>query len=375
MVIASVDTQLTIALVTAVVSIATTLVVVYLGPRWTDRINARRAALQRSQQLFARYSEPFARAGFELQSRLYNICKQGFMTSSGLPAPYRSSSTLWLFGQFLAWMEILRREVQTTDSGDVRSTATLQRHLFDVVDILATGSIGSPAFHVLRGDQRAIGELMVVDRSAGDQRRSDSMGYAEFVRRMEAEPAFAQWFSGLDADVAGLMAGRPVGDRAIFVQRALIDLLDFLDPDRIRFPDPNERGKIALPTDSQDRKRLRPASEIARFRFDSDPFPVVETWAHEHRLRVERTGNIARVALPRRLLGTAHDLVVLSQHPWVELHVVVRGRTVEDHARHHGPGRLRYTRTAITHLNALLRSFDRPLLLTGQAFSARPRRQ
>ena len=81
------NVQLVTVVVTAVVSVATTLVVVFLGPAWKDRVDSQRASRQRSEQLLARYSEPLSRAAFDLQSRLYNICRQHFLTASGIPAP------------------------------------------------------------------------------------------------------------------------------------------------------------------------------------------------------------------------------------------------------------------------------------------------
>jgi hypothetical protein len=95
----------------------------YNRPVWKDRVDARRSSQQRSNELLMRYSEPLARAAFDLQSRLYNICRKWFMTGSGTPEEHRRFSTLWLFGQFLGWVEIVRREVQVINYGDIRRTA------------------------------------------------------------------------------------------------------------------------------------------------------------------------------------------------------------------------------------------------------------
>jgi hypothetical protein len=235
--------------VTAAVSVATTLVAVLFGPAWKDRVDTRRVSRQRSEHLLARYFEPLAWAAFDLQSRLYNIYRQQLMTASRISEPYRRFSTLWFYGQFLAWIEIVRREVQVIDVGDVRRTARLQRHLFDVVDIMATDGIADASFRVFRADQRAIGEAMVTERSTGEHRRSDSMGYA-------------------------CSASRPTG-RSPDGSPALIDLIDFVDPDWIRFPDANERGRLPAPAGIVDRTRSRPKTQAARFRFQSDPLPIL----------------------------------------------------------------------------------------------------
>jgi hypothetical protein len=353
------NAQIAAVVVTAAVSIATTLVAVFYGPSWKDRIEARRASRQRSEKLLARYSEPLARAAFELQSRLYNICRQALFTDSRTSVEYRRLSTLWLFGQFLAWVEIVRREVQVIDVGDIRRTARLQRHLFDVADILSSGGLGDDLFRVLRADQRAIGELMVIERSGADQGRSDSMGYAEFTRRVETDRAFSRWFSCLAANIHALQSGGQVGVRAVLIQRALIDLIDFFDPEHVRFPDPNERGRLPLPPGQRDRKRLRPASEVARFRFEADPFPTVESWARERGLAVTCKDGIARTGLPRRRPGVRHDVVVLRVAQWVEIHVVRRAAQPDNNAGRPAPA-LRGSETDA--LNMLLERFDRPPL-------------
>jgi hypothetical protein len=363
-----VNLSIVTVLVTAVVSVGTTLVAVFYGPTWKDRVEDRRASRQRSEQLLARYSEPMARAAFDLQSRLYNISRKWFMSGSDTPDEYRRQSTLWLLGQFLGWLEIVRREVQVIDYGDVRRTAELQRHLFDVADILSSNAVEDPALRVFRGEQRAIGELMVTDRTSGDLRHSDSLGYAAFMQRMETDTAFARWFSRWNNDLDELIQGKQVGARLILTQRALIDLIDFFDPEQVHFPDPNERGKIPLPAGYKDRKRLRPPTEVARFRFQADPFVVVNGWADEYGLSAKRDDNLARVGLPRILIRP-RQLVISHTEPWVEIHVVPRGGRVKDDGRFANEGNTtaRRTRWGLTAkqtevLNALLRRFDRPVV-------------
>jgi hypothetical protein len=364
-VVGGVNAQLLTVLVTAVVSVATTLLAVFYGPAWKDRVDARRASRQRSEHLLARYSEPLARAAFDLQSRLYNIHRLGFLTASNIPEPYRRLSTLWFYGQFLAWVEIIRREVQVIDFGDVQRTAQLQRQLFDVVDIVASDSIPDAQFRVFRANQRAIGESMVTERTTGEHLRSDSLGYAEFVQRMEADPAFARWFDGLDRNITALVNGGSPGVRLVLTQRALIDLINFIDPNWIRFPDPNERGKLSPPSDVLDRKRTRPTTEVARFRYETDPLPTLAAWAHDNGLRTvgQDIPGRARVSLPRGLRLRRFDVVLGSSPPWVELHVVPRGQKVRsDRGRLTGRRPLALSPRQADVLNSLLRRFDRPTL-------------
>ena len=346
--------------VTAVVSVGTTVLAIFYGPTWKDRVEAGRARQQRSDYLLAQYAEPLARAAFDLQSRLYNISRKRFTTGSEMTTDYRRLSSLWLLGQFLGWMEIVRREVQIIDYGDVRRTAMLQRNLFDVADLLSTNTVPDGALRVFRSEQRAIGELMVTDRPAGEVRRSDCIGYAEFIEHMEIDPAFARWFTRVSDDLDVLLQEGRSGIRLTLVQRALIDLIDFFDPQRVRFPDPNERGKIPLPPGYQDRKRLRPTSQVARFRFEADPSAVIEPWAKASGLTAASAENTMRVSLPSRMVHP-HDLVVLCTAPWVEIHVV-RRRWPVDANQTTSTTRSSLTRRDRRAVNDLLRRFDRPLL-------------
>lgn len=238
-------------------------------------------------------------------------------------------STLWLFGQFLAWVEIVRREIQVIDYGDVRRTAELQRHLFDVIDILSSNTITDKTFRILRAEQRAVGELMVIDRTNADLVRSDSMGYAEFLHRVETDNSFARWFAPLLSSMAQLGQGGRARDRAALIQRALIDLIDFFDPAHIRFPDV-KRGKVPIPPGITDRKRFRPISEIVRFRYSTDPYTIIESWCKTHNLDLTLNEKEARVRLPSRPLQAAYDLIAVKAGPCMELHVVRRSRSISN---------------------------------------------
>lgn len=366
------DAQVFAVLVTAGVSVLTTLIALLYGPAWKNRIDARRAREQRSDDLLARYSEPLARAAFDLQSRLYNICEGGFATSTTISDDYRDLSTRWLFGQFLAWVEIIRREVQVIDYGDLRRTAELQRHLFDVSDILASTTIKGAGLRLYRVEQRAVGELMVVERRAGSggSRRSDCMGFAEFVRRHEADPAFARWFEPVGVGMQSLPGPDSAAVRAALTQRALIDLIDFFDPAQVRFPDVNERGKVTLPPGANDRKRLRPVSEIARFRSSTDLFATMDGWAGRHGLTIDG-GEGQRVVRLRGRRWRRCYLLAVTGDRWAELHLVTADpmRAGDPRADIEVPLRL-LTGSRLRIVNELLAELGRPQLVPARPRSA-----
>ncbi|RME56014.1 hypothetical protein D6779_11410 [Candidatus Parcubacteria bacterium] len=63
------------------------------------------------------------------------------------------------------------------------------------------------------------------------------MGFAEFSTKLN-NPEFAKWFSKLKADIGSLAKenNRDRERRLIALQHALVDLLDFLDPQKMRVP-------------------------------------------------------------------------------------------------------------------------------------------
>ena len=102
-----------------------------------------------------------------------------------------------------------------------------------------TFSYGYPdsgkVFHVFRVNQRAIGELMIPAESKPGERWC--IGYAEFCRRMSEDRESREWLGGLldDVDLAAHDPETAV-ERVTRLQHQLIDLIDFLDPQGIRFP-------------------------------------------------------------------------------------------------------------------------------------------
>jgi hypothetical protein len=276
-------------LVATGVSLVTALVTVVFGPSLRTRAELRRDRLLRSEQLLARYSEPLVYAAYDLQNRLYFLLQGEYRKSvfDRNIIPYVTTSTVWLFGQFLACVEILRREIQVLDLGDLARTSILQRQIIDVTDILSAGARQIDVlFAVPRGDQRAIGEIMVVARQVSGQQYSDCMGYAEFCSKLEAEESFAKWFSALNGHLQQLTDPEKTSARGVLIQRVLVDLVDLLDPDRIRFPDLSERGKLPLPA-GIDWVISRPRNEVARFRVYVKDYPVwqmVDEWSASHRI-------------------------------------------------------------------------------------------
>ena len=148
---------------------------------------------------------------------------------------YAEWNTIYVFAQYLGWVEIVRRRVQFLDLGSKQDNRVLVNCFATGTDILSSDSILDPAFRIFRGDQRAIGEVMI-DAQLADE--FACMGYAKFYGMMDTEPSFNHWFTSLSSSIEKLAAAAaPHSARLVAFQHNLIDLINLLDPEGIRFPD------------------------------------------------------------------------------------------------------------------------------------------
>jgi hypothetical protein len=227
-----------VSLAGAAISAVAALVAVMLGRRTV--IRDRRLA---ADELAGRYRVPLLHAAFNLQSRLYNIGRQDFLgrfpaDDSPAEAEYARLNTVYLIGQYLCWAEILRREVQLLAplhhgrDRDIMVAMESIRH--EIADSLSNPD---PVLRIFRGDQRAIGEVLLApaDRTGP---RWDCIGYAAFVQALvDKQPAISRWIQPLLTDVEELAADyHDHRTRIIAIQRRLVELINLIDPDGNRIP-------------------------------------------------------------------------------------------------------------------------------------------
>lgn len=247
-------TAIVIACISAGVSLTSGVSVEMLRRRSAERRETASKA-EEAQNLEARYRDPLLNATYDLQSRLYNVLRSdGFR--GGRDPDYFRLNTLFLFAEFLAWLEIIRLEMQFLDLSDVGKTRELGEHLHNLRECMASTSTPyQDDFFLYRGEQRAIGEVMLrmIGRSSVTGPQRECIGYADFVRRQN-DPEFAKWFARLSSALNQLPEKlhqdptRPVKvPRLVDIQNLLIDLLDFLDPQRERFQGRRERLPDASP--------------------------------------------------------------------------------------------------------------------------------
>lgn len=247
----AIDTGLVVGIISALVALAGAGVSIWgqfrlarLSVELEER-RARREKLDEAAAVLSRFREPLLNAAFELQSRLFNILRQDMLRKyyaggSEREREYAVENTLFVVGQYLGWTEVLRREMQFLDLGEVADTRRLSELQDSICNLFLASDIGA-ALRIFRGDQRAMGEVMLVkldDSTAATQ----CMGYAAFVGNRS--PEFRRWFDPLAKDLERLASDISAGEkRLVSLQHALVDLIDFLDPECVRFPRPR-RGKV-----------------------------------------------------------------------------------------------------------------------------------
>lgn len=221
-----------ISLIAAAVSAAAALASVWFTRRG---VVAERLAV--AETLAVRFREPVLQAAFNLQSRIYNILRQSFLDQYMSPdrpddeREYASENTLYLLGQYFCWVEILRRESQFLDPRNEERNRVVAQQLEVVRDAFASSEVEDPVFRLFRGEQRAIGEVMLAPTEVQDGRypRWDCIGYAAFIRKMS--DGDDRWFRRTRADLQAL-ARDPANsqERMVRIQHALLELVNILDP-------------------------------------------------------------------------------------------------------------------------------------------------
>jgi hypothetical protein len=246
------DPKLWLALSTSLVALGGTLYSTFANYRGQRDLERLKAELQRERdereakhtlrEQLAKFRDPLMYAAYDLQSRIYNMLKGGFLElyilqGSAREQEYAIENTVFLFAQFLGWTELIRQEIQFLDFGaedDTRQLRQLQDGIFTQLQIGASG-IG---FRLFAGEQRAIGELMIVTGPSGKR----CMGYAAFC--CARTPGLDAWLDPLRVDVRQMASDpQPVARRLEKVQHLLIDLLRFLDPEFVRFSEVS-RSKV-----------------------------------------------------------------------------------------------------------------------------------
>ena len=228
-----------ITILTVVLSVLSVVLSGIFGVRTTrlshklEEDRAKRLEEESAIKAAERVYEPLAQAAAELQSRIFNIVESGWV---GLMKRYEShgdyalTSTAFLFAHYFGWIEA-RRQAVLGSSGEGRRDEHVQELIDGVLKTLRR-SEDSEGFLFFTTEQRAIGELMCSWETHPETgaRIVNVMGYAAFEKRYHSDKEFAKWFVPIGAGMELVSNGD--NRRLVSIQRALVSLIDKLDPKR-----------------------------------------------------------------------------------------------------------------------------------------------
>lgn len=182
----------------------------------------------------AQYREPFLRAIYDLQGRIYNILNNNYLDKnvskeqSARAQQYAINNTAYLIAQVFGWNELIRNELFYLDTNNDELT----KRLADAIDSLYS-EWRLDDFEIFPGEQRAIGEIMVEEKKC--------IGYSTFLKRYSNKEEdiinvlyeFIDYISNNTSEVKKLDT----------LHSRLIDILDIMDPKKIKFPKYRDRIK------------------------------------------------------------------------------------------------------------------------------------
>ncbi|MBT2511911.1 hypothetical protein J7I98_40445 [Streptomyces sp. ISL-98] len=234
-----------ISLVSAVIAVTGAVFTAGIGFWWQSRLKS----VER-QDYMSRYRDSLLWVAFDLQSRIYNILfghvidretsgsafmQELLIEGTDRQAKYARFSTAYVFAEYLGWAEIFRRDIQFLDLGKNDRNRKVLLCLANISRTLSSARIPGISYRLFRADQRAIGELMIADDSNPGNRWC--LGYAEFTRKILQDDELREWTEELFEHI-DRAARHPdeATERLLRLQYQLVELVDRLDPDRVRFP-------------------------------------------------------------------------------------------------------------------------------------------
>ncbi len=229
------------SIVSGVFAIVSVAISVGITTYYQSRVNKTNNSIEANRK-HRYYLEPLIRSAADLQSRIYNILKLNFIETyyhngTERHKNYVINNTTFLLAQFFAWTEAARSDVQFLNLENDLKSSELSKLQSKIYTLMQTDRHGS-SFMFFAGEQRAIGEQMLVKVDRG----YNCIGYGEFLKKN----AFSNevLFDDIKKEVVNMTNDiQGYSERLKNLQHALIDLIDYLDPKKVRIPG-TERSKI-----------------------------------------------------------------------------------------------------------------------------------
>ena len=178
----------------------------YLNQR-SKRLDEERKRQVEAEKLAARYAKPLLQAVYELEGRLESILHEErngrlWLWPNWQPDPddinmppvtydYYLKSTLYLIGQFFAWIDIMKKEEIFLPLSDREVNREFQTHLEECIKAFSDSRV-APGAAIFRQQQRAIGEEM--SEESGPEKTLRCISYSTFVENYEQNERYRRWF-------------------------------------------------------------------------------------------------------------------------------------------------------------------------------------
>lgn len=195
-----------------------------------------------------KYRGPLVHSAYELQSRIFNLVSLDVISyhftnnnDDSTEKEYFLKNTMYVIAQYFAWTEIIRKEIQFIEFHESAASEHLSA-LQDVIYATWQSIEYTDSLSIWAGEQRGIGELILEEKNG----RYECVGYSKFLKLIQGgeEPLLQQ----LESRVATFLDSNDYKSvRLVKLQHTLIDLLEFLDPNYVRFPK-NKRSKSVYQT-------------------------------------------------------------------------------------------------------------------------------
>jgi hypothetical protein len=173
----------------------------------SKRLDEARQRQAEAERLAARYAKPLLQAAYELEGRLESILDEKrngrlWLWPNWQPDPsnvelppvtfdYYLKSTLYLIGQFFAWIDIMKKEEIFLPLSDRAVNQEFQTLLEDCIKAFSDSRVASgPA--IFRQQQRAIGEQM--SELSDKDKTLRCISYSTFVDKYEQDERYRRWF-------------------------------------------------------------------------------------------------------------------------------------------------------------------------------------
>jgi hypothetical protein len=219
-----------IAIAVAVIALLGTLAQAALSVYGPPRLQARAAARARLET----YRDPLLTAAYELQARLHNILCNRFIEDFLHDEQHAGKqeaamhTTMYVFAQFLAWREIIRRDIALLRLASDEQTKRVQQLLGKITETFLSKELGHQ-FMIWRIEQQGFGGAMIAATHGDD--RPGCLGYAEFLATRDA---LTTWLEPLERDLMSISElGR---ERLTQLQNLLLALVRELDEGGLRYP-------------------------------------------------------------------------------------------------------------------------------------------